>query len=281
MSRISYLNGEFLPHEKCLIHIEDRACQFGDGIYEVILFVNNKLIDFEGHFQRLSRSLKETQIEFDLLAQDLHAILSELFAKNNLESGSCYIQISRGVAPRIQCFPKENKATFNITVSPAKIFSSDQFKQGVSVMTHDDIRWSRCDIKSLNLLAPSMLNQKAKDAGFDDVIMIRDGYISEGSFSNVFIVDDNNHLITREADNYILCGITRNRIIDLALQEKITVVQRKFSVEELYKAKEVFLTSSTLKIRPVTKIDDVIISDAKVGNIAQMLCNKYQEFIEQ
>jgi len=282
MSRISYLNGSFLPHENCLVHIEDRAFQFGDGVYEVILFKNNKLIDFEGHFKRLVRSLGEMRIDFHILEENLKLVLFDLFKRNNLDAGSCYMQISRGTSSRIQCFPQEKVSpTFNITVSTPKSLSLQEFQEGISVMTHDDIRWSRCDIKSLNLLAASLLNQKAKDLGFNDVVMIRDGFITEGSFSNIFIIDQNDKLVTRPADNYILCGITRNRIIGLSKEMGLTVEERKFSLEELESAKEVFLTSSTLMIRPVTKINKTVISNASVGNITQNIFNKYQEFVDQ
>lgn len=282
MSRISYLNGKFLPHESCMVHIDDRSCQFGDGVYEVILFKNNKFIDFEGHFQRLVRSLGEVRIDFDISGEDLKLVLLDIFKRNNLDGGSCYIQISRGVSPRIQCFPKEKVSpTFIITVSPAKSLTSQEFHEGISVVTHEDIRWSRCDIKSLNLLAASLLNQKAKDLGFNDVVMIRDGFITEGSFSNIFIIDQNGVLVTRPADNYILCGITRNRIIALAQEMGLEIDERKFTLDELESAKEVFLTSSTLMIRPVTKINKVTISNAIVGNVTQKIFSKYQEFVAQ
>ncbi|MBL6665332.1 MAG: aminotransferase class IV [Rickettsiales bacterium] len=279
MSRISYLNGKFLPHEDCLVHIEDRAFQFGDGVYEVILFNNNKFVDFEGHFDRLNRSLREIRIDFSITQDELRDIVVDLFKQNNLENGSCYIQISRGKTPRVQWLPKETRPTFNITVAPAKKVVEADFNSGISVMTHEDLRWSRCDIKSLNLLPAAMLNQKAKDSGFHDVVMIRDGYITEGSFSNAFIVDSNHKLITRNADNYILCGITRNRIIKLARELSIEVEERKFTLEELESAKEVFLSSSTLIIRPVTKVNKTIISK-EVGKITKNIFDKYQEFIK-
>ena len=280
MSRISYLNGEFLPHEECLVHIDDRAFQFGDGVYEVILFKNGRFVDFDGHFQRLVRSLGEIEIEFDISAQELKSILCDIFEKNNQDGGSCYVQISLGVSPRIQCFPKEKSSpTFNITVNPPKSLSPQEFEEGVTVMTHEDIRWSRCDIKSLNLLAASLLNQKAKESGFNDVVMIRDEYVTEGSFSNVFIIDKDDKLVTRPADNFILCGITRNRIIALAKDIGLEVQERKFKLNELESAKEVFLTSSTLMIRPVTKVNKAVISGSKVGAVTKKLFDKYQEFI--
>lgn len=281
MSRISYLNNKFLPHEDCLVHIEDRAFQFGDGVYEVILFENNKLIDFSGHYQRLNRSLKELKINFTISHDDLENIILELFKKNNLQTGSSYIQISRGVTPRIQSFPPQTTSpTFSINVSQKRQFSQSDFNQGISVMTHQDIRWQRCDIKSLNLLAPSMLNQKAKDLGFDDVIMIRDNFITEASFANVFIINNNNQLQTTTADNHILRGITRDRIIKIAKDLKLEVIEQKFSPQQLENSQEIFLTSSTLKVRPVTKVNNKIITNS-AGKITIKIAKAYQDFINQ
>lgn len=281
MSRISYLNNKFLPHQDCLVHIEDRAFQFGDGVYEVILFENNKLIDFSGHYQRLNRSLKELKINFTISYDDLENIILELFKKNNLQTGSSYIQVSRGVTPRIQSFPPQTTSpTFSINVSPKRQFSQSDFNQGISVMTHQDIRWQRCDIKSLNLLAPSMLNQKAKDLGFDDVIMIRDNFITEASFANVFIINNNNQLQTTTADNHILRGITRDRIIKIAKDLKLEVIEQKFSPQQLENSQEIFLTSSTLKVRPVTKVNNKIITNS-AGKITSKIAKAYQDFINQ
>lgn len=279
MSRISYLNGKFLPHDDCLVHIEDRAFQFGDGVYEVILLKDNKFVDFDGHFNRLNRSLSEIKIDFSISAEELKTIVLDLFKQNNLENGSCYIQISRGKTKRVQWFPTDTNATFNITVSPLKVVTNEDFESGISVMTHEDLRWLRCDIKSLNLLPAAMLNQKSKDLGFNDVVMVRDGFITEGSFSNAFIIDGNDTLITRPADNFILCGITRNRIIDLAKGMGIKVEERKFSIKELESAKEAFLSSSTLMVRPITKVNETILSNSRVGEITQKIYDKYQEFI--
>jgi branched-subunit amino acid aminotransferase/4-amino-4-deoxychorismate lyase len=159
-----------------------------------------------------------------------------------------------------------------------KKLSDEDFNRGFSVITHDDIRWLRCDIKTVGLLASSLINQKAKDAGFDDVIFLRDGVVTEASFANVFIIDENDILVTKAANNLILCGITRNRIIDIALQKGIKVAERNFGRDELVKAKEVFLSSSSMIIRPVVKIDDVEISQGSAGAVTKMLRNAYLDF---
>ncbi|MFT5703503.1 MAG: D-alanine transaminase, partial [Rickettsiales bacterium] len=212
MERISFLNGEFLPHNQCFVHIEDRGFQFADGVYEVILFKNKKLIDIDWHLERLYRSLKELLIKFELDKNSLEKIILELFSKNNLFEGSIYLQITRGKALRQQGLP-ESKPTIVATVLSLKNIDS---KAGLKVITHQDIRWSRCDIKSIGLIASSMIRQKAYDEGFDDAILIRDGFITEATFANVFIVDKNGILITRPADNFVLTGITKKRIVKLA-----------------------------------------------------------------
>lgn len=277
--RISFLNGKYLPHDECLIHIEDRGFQFGDGVYEVTLFKNGKLIDIDGHLERLFRSLKEMQIEHNFTKEELIKIHLELFAKNNMNQGTCYINITRGHNKRIPNHPRGILPTINATVSPQRIVSDEEFENGFSIMSHEDIRWSRCDIKSVALLASSLINQKAKDSGFSDAIFIRDGFITEASYANAFIVDENDNLITRDADNFILNGITRRRIISLAKENNLNVIERKFTLEEMLNAKEVFLTSSSMIIRPVTNIDNNKISKGKAGKITTLLKEKYSDFL--
>jgi D-alanine transaminase len=277
--RISYLNGKFLPHEDCFVHIEDRGFQLGDGVYEVTLFKNNKLIDGDLHLNRLFRSLEQLKIEHNFTKEELLNLQLELFKQNNMNEGTCYLAITRGVHKRIPNHPKNVTPTINLCVSKAKEVSEQEFENGFSIMTHEDIRWSRCDIKSLALLASSLINQKSKDLGFNDVVFVRDGFVTEASYANAFIIDEDNKLITRNADNFILQGITRNRLIDLAKKEGIEVEERKFTPKEMINAKEVFLSSSSMIIRPVTKIDGEIIGSGKVGKITKLLKRNYQEFI--
>lgn len=280
--RISYLNGKYLPHENCLIHIEDRAFQFADAAYEVVLFENNKLIDGQNHLKRMMRSLGELNIKHSFSIDSLIEIILELFRRNKLNSGFCYLQISRGVANRQPNLPVNIQPSINATVSEKKIFSSEEFAKGIALMTTDDIRWHRCDIKTVNLLASTLTNQKAKDQGFDDAIFVRNGVVTEATYANVFIVDKNNNLITHPADNHILCGITRNRIINIAQENKINVIEKKFGVDEMYDASEVFLTSSTLKIRPVRQVDQKIFFNNNHNNsiTTKTISDKYQEFID-
>lgn len=281
MTRISFLNGNFLPHENCLIHIEDRGFQFADGAYEVTLLENGKLIDGEAHMQRLMRSLGELKIEHNFKIEDLLKIQLDLFAKNKMDSsGTCYIQITRGATNRTPNCPKNLMPTICATVSARKSVSEEEFIRGFKVMTHNDIRWHRCDIKTVNLLASTLVNQKAKDLGFDDAIFIRDSIATEATYANVFIVDKANNLITHPADNHILCGITRNRLIKIALEKNIKVIEKKFGTQEIFEAQEVFLTSSSLLIRPVNSVDNIAINNRNNGaSIARILRDSYNEFI--
>jgi len=277
--RISFLNNQFLNHDKAFVHIEDRGFQFADGIYEVIFFHQGRLIDADPHIKRLFRSLHEMKIEHNFSEAEIKKISLELFAKNNLQDGFVYMQITRGATNRVPNCPSGLQPTIVMTVSPAKKFTPEEFDAGLSLMTHDDFRWQRCDIKSVGLIASSMSNQKARDMGFNDVVFIRDKIVTESSFSNFFIVDKNETLITKDADNLVLQGITRNRIIDLAKKHSIKVVEKSFTIEEAFQAQECFLTSSTLAVRPVVKIDGKNIGDGKVGKITRQLSKLYQEFL--
>lgn len=276
MTKISYLNGEFLAHEKCLVHIEDRGFQFADSVYEVILFNDGKLIEQKNHLLRLKRSLREMMINFEFDLDDLASDICSLFGKNNIHNGFCYLSVSRGYAPRIRSHPQNAKPTISITVNSLKKLDNDL--QPISATTDQDIRWQRCDIKSTALAAPSMILQKAINAGFDEVIMIRDGFITEASFANIFIVDQHDKLITRHADNLILEGVTRNRIIEIAKNSGIEVEERSFKVSEMMSAKEVFTTATTFIIKPISKIDNNIIGNGQ-SNLANRLYQSYLDFV--
>lgn len=281
MKKISYLNGQFLEHQNCLVHIEDRGFQFADGAYEVTLYQNKQLIDGKNHLLRLMQSLKELNIEHNFTVEELTLIQQQLFAQNNFTNGICYLQITRGSAvSRIASCPKNLTPTIVATVSEITPIAKHQFNEGFKVITSPDIRWLRCDIKTVNLLASTITNQKAKDLGFDDAIFIRDNIITEATFANVFIVNQQNQLITHPANQHILCGITRNRIIKIAKEQGFEVLERTFDYPQLISAKEVFLTSSSLLIRPIYKINDVIFNAKKDFSVAKLLIEKYNIFID-
>jgi D-alanine transaminase len=278
--RISFVNGKFVPHEKAFVHIEDRGFQFADGVYEVILLYKNKIIDFENHIARLFASLAMIKIDnFTLSIAEIKEIVLSLFLQNNLETGYVYLQVTRGVAARTQHLPQNNLPTFIATVSPLTSNIGEEKLKSLKVMTDIDMRWNYCNVKAIGLLASSLAKQKAQDLGFDDVVLVRDGFITEGSFSNLFIVDDNGAIITRDADNYILSGITRERLIKLAVANNFTLIERKFTVDELISAKEAFLTSSTLGIRPIIAVDNKQIGEGIIGSTALQLSKLYVKFL--
>lgn len=274
-----FLNDQYVPYDQALVHIEDRGFQLGDGIYEVVLFENGKFIDFYQHIDRLFRSAWAISLKIDKRPEEFHEIALKLFKENNLNSGWFYLQVTRGTCPRRPDFPFECKITINALANPLKTFDPTSYENGIKAITHDDIRWSRCDIKSICLLAQNMIRSRATADGADEAILIRDGFVTEGSYSNIFIVNKKDQLVTRMADNFILKGITRDRILILARENGIEVIEGEIKKEDLFKAKEVFATSSTLKIRPISEIDGQKIGNGKIGEISKNLLHIYNNFV--
>jgi len=279
MSRISFLNGYFINHDQAMIHIEDRGMQFADGIYEVILFHNNRLIDNQWHLERLFRSLNEISIQLPYSHEQITTACLDLFKQNILVNGSVYLQITRGNATRNQLIPKGITPTVIMTVSSVKHFTENELDAGISAITMEDIRWQRCDIKSIGLLASSLCKQKAADLGYAEAIFVRKDKITECTFSNLFIVDSIDNLITKPLDNFILSGITRRRVIELAKQLNIKIIEEEIDTTQLLAAKEVFSTSTTLLIRPITSVNGQLIGNGKCGKITWQLIHAYQNFL--
>lgn len=279
MTRISFLNGQFIDHDKAFVHIEDRGFQFADGVYEVIAFKNSRLVDSKPHLDRLFTGLEELSIKHDFLQDEIEKTALELLSRNNIDDGSVYLQVTRGVNKRVPWVPQGIKPTFVMTANPAKVFTKEEFEKGLSLMTHDDIRWGRVDIKTVALLASSMVNQKAKDSGYSDGLFVRDGVVTEASFANFFFVDKDGVLTTKGADNRILGGITRKRIIDLAQKDGIKVSERDFGVDEVLQGKEAFLSSSTLMVRPVVRVDAKVVGDGKVGDLTRRVDELYRGWL--
>ena len=278
MTKISFLNGKFKPYDQCLVHVEDRGLQFADAVYEVILLHEKKLIDDEKHLQRLFFSLGELGIKIEYNIDNIKKIICQICDLNEVENGAIYLQVSRGHSgPRDQNIPAQYQASFFIKISP--LIKNN--KEIHFLKTFDDLRWGRCDIKSTALIYSSICRTKAIEDGFDDALFIKNNFITECSFSNIFFINAENELVTRSVDREVLNGITRRRIIDLAQKSNIKVVEKKFSLAEIFQAKEVFVTSSTLKIRPIGKINDIIIGGGKVGILTRKIQNLYQEFISK
>jgi D-alanine transaminase len=282
MSRIAYVNGQYVPHSQASVHIEDRGYQFADGVYEVVTIVNGKMIDEEGHLQRLSRSLSELRIDEPMKPGPLKMVMREVVRRNGIQNGIIYVQVTRGVAPRDHPFPKNTAPALVMT---AKRLSMEKLEKtaekGVNVLTVPDIRWARRDIKSVSLLPNVLAKQEAKDNDAYEAFQVDDeGMVTEGSSTNAWIVDNNGKVITRPVSNDILAGITRASLLKELEKKGIETELRSFSVEELQNAREVFLTSSTSYVLPVVKVDNHVIGNGNPGSISVTLREIYRNFMD-
>ena len=275
MPNITYIDGKYLDYEDSKIHVNDRGYHFGDAVYEVIVFNKNIFYDFDDHIQRLFKSLKSLEIKFSLSSSSLKIIINNLIRLNKAIIGSVYIQVSRGVAERNHSFHGLNIKPI-LTIILTKKSNIENNINGVKAITLNDNRWSRPDIKTTqllpNVLAKTLAN---KNNAYECIFIDDEGYVTEGSSSNIWVLNKENQLITRNLDGKILSGITRNSISLFAKKNNITVVEKKFTQIELYNAKEVFLTSASSFIMPIVKIDDQNINQGLVGNISLELRNLY------
>lgn len=280
MARIAYVNGRYVDHAQASVHIEDRGYQFSDGIYEYVAFYNSKLLDGDLHFKRLERSLKELHIAEPVNPSALRIIVRELIEQNGREDGGLYIQVTRGVAKRDHLFPKNVRPALVMTICGAKTPKPREFESGVKVITQPDRRWARRDIKSVSLLANILAKQESGRSGVREALLVdTDGTINEGSASNVFIVNKSGKLITHQADENILGGITRDVLLRLARKAGISVEERPFSVAEAKSAAEAFITSTSINVLPVVKIDDKLLGNGDVGAITKQLQELYNSHI--
>lgn len=279
MSRISYVNGRYRHHQDAAIHIEDRGYQFGDGVYEVVTVLNGTMVDEVGHLDRLDRSLSELSISWPVNRSALQVILREVTRRNKLRNGLLYFQITRGVARRSHEFPANVASSLVVTAKHIPKLNSRPDPQGVSVITIPDIRWSRRDIKTISLLPNCLGKQQAKEAGaFEAWQVDPDGTVTEGTSSNAWIVTQEGELVTRPPENTILNGITRRRIIKIAKESGMHFVERPFTVSEAHNAREAFVSSASSFAKPVTKIDQYVIGNGHIGELTEILSQKYIEF---
>lgn len=277
VSDIVYLNHQFVPKEQAKISVFDRGFLFADAVYEVTAVIDKKLVDFDGHFQRLQRSCKELGLSLSLSKDELKQIHLQLIEKNSLHEGLVYLQITRGTdSSRFFDFPSSSiHSTVVAFVQHSTVINHPNATKGISVVTVDDIRWQRCDIKTVALLAACLAKDHAHQQGADDAIFIKDGYVTEGSSSNFFIVNQNNEIITRPLSQNILPGITRQALIQLAAEMGLEIKERLFTVDEVKIAKEAFISSATTLIWPVISVDQNLINNGDVGPISQRLRKIY------
>ncbi len=277
MSRIVYVNGSFVPESEAKISVFDRGFLFADGVYEVTSVLNGKMIDNAGHLVRLHRSMDELEMQPPASDEEIEAAQLALIEGNNLQEGLLYLQVTRGVADRDFIYPEQTPSSLVMFTQEKSLLDSPVAKRGMRVISIPDIRWKRRDIKTVGLLAPSMGKTLAKKAGDDDAWMVEDGYITEGTSNNAYIITQDNTIVTRNIGNEILNGITRRAILQLAEQEGLAIEERLFTLEEAYAAKEAFITSASTFVWPVIEIDGHVIADGKPGHYSQKLRALYIE----
>lgn len=278
MSRTVYVNGEYLPEEEAKVSIFDRGFLMSDGVYEVTSVLDGKLVDFEGHAKRLERSLTELDMAAPVDTDELLAIHRELVARNGIEEGMIYLQITRGSAgDRDFVFPDPAKVPSTLvlfTQSKPGLADNPVARTGISVISIEDIRWGRRDIKTVQLLYPSMGKMMAKKAGADDAWLVEDGKVTEGTSNNAYIVKGG-RIITRALSSDILHGITRAAVLRFAREAQMEVEERSFTIEEAQGADEAFYTSASAFVMPVVKIDGVDVGTGKPGPVAARLREIY------
>ncbi len=276
MSRIAYVTGRYLPHRQAAVHVEDRGFQFADGVYEVIAVNGGHLVDEALHLARLHRSLAELRIAAPMADAALKSVIREVVRRNGVDTGIVYLQITRGAAPREHAFPKAGKPTLVVTTRRSRPPDPRLGQDGVAIITIPDIRWQRCDIKSVALVANVLGKQQARDAGaFEAWQVDSEGRITEGTSTNAWIVTGDGTVVTRGADHAILNGVTRLAVIDIIRREGCRIVERPFTVAEATAAREAFLTSTTADILPVVRIDGMPVGNGTPGLLTEKLRAAY------
>lgn len=283
MSRIAYVNGRYVPHRDARVHVEDRGYQFADGVYEVCTVRRGVPMEETGHLDRLERSLREMRIEMPMARAAFSLAMRETIRRNLVEDGIVYLQVTRGVAPRDHPFPtKPVRAAVVMTARNAKPAPAAWIEDGVKAVVVPDIRWGRRDIKTVGLLPNCMAKQAARERGAYEAILVdEDGVVTEGSSTNVWIVTEGGALVTRPPSNEILNGVTRLEIIKLAAAEGLKFEERSFTLEELRRAREVFVTSASSFVMPVTEVDDRPVANGKPGGVSTKLRAAYLRHMEQ
>ena len=275
MSRIVYVNGQFVPETEAHVSVFDRGFLFGDGVYEVSAVLDRGLVDNAAHLARLERSLGELGMDSPATPEEIVRAQNELIARNDLDEGIVYLQITRGPADRDFAWPAEPKPTLVMFTQEKSLVDNPLAARGIKVITVPELRWQRRDVKTVGLLAASMAKQAALDAGADDAWMVEDGFVTEGSSNNAYIVTDGGVVVTRHLGNEILHGITRAVVLRLSREHQIAVEERSFTVEEAKSAAEAFMTSASTFVIPVVDIDGETIGAGVPGPITRRLREIY------
>jgi D-alanine transaminase len=280
MPRIAYVNGRYLPYAEATVHIDDRGYQFADGVYEVIHVRDGHLVDADPHFGRFEYSLGELRIKPPMARAPLRLVLGELLIRNEIENGLLYFQATRGVAPRDHKFPAKSRTSLVATAKRLRAMPAAAMARGVSVISIPDIRWQRCDIKSLSLLPNILGKQHAVEQGAYEAWQVdASGFVTEGTSTNAWIVTAGRRLVTRPLSHAILAGIVRRSVVGMMDGLEVTFEQRPFSLAEARDAREAFLTSSSGFLIPVTTLDGQPVGDGKVGPLTQELRRRMDAYV--
>lgn len=283
MSRIAYVNGQYLPHGLAAVHVEDRGFQFADAVYEVCEVRGGMIVDPTLHFERLERSLRELRIAMPMGRAALLVVMRHMARRNRVRDGSIYVQVSRGQAKRDHVFPSpEVPPTVVMTAKPVDPRKgAAQAEVGIKVITVPDNRWERVDIKSVGLLPNCMAKQTAKEAGAKEAWFVdATGHVTEGGSTNAWIVTADGVLVTRPAEFGILRGITRTVVLKVAAKYGLKVEERPFTVEEAKRAREAFITAATTLVMPVVTIDEATIGNGQPGSTALTLRQAFHDSTE-
>jgi D-alanine transaminase len=282
MTRIAYVNGRYLPHRTAAVHIEDRGYQFADGVYEVVPVQNGRLIDEEPHLDRLAFSLGELEIAPPMERRALKLVLREVLRRNGVQRGILYLQVTRGVAPRDHKFPAMTRPSLVITAKRLKPVPAKYLEEGIGVITLPDLRWKRCDIKTISLLPNVLGKQRAAEEGAYEAWQIDpEGNVTEGTSTNAWIVTKDRRIVTRPLSHDILPGVTRRALLELLQTTDLRLEERNFALGEAMEAAEAFLTSSSVFLLPITAIDGVRIADGRPGKVSERLRQLYLDHAER
>ena len=276
MPNLSYVDGNYYNYADSKVHINDRGYHFGDAVYEVILFNEGVFYDFDAHINRLFNSLKSIEIEFSFTKKTIELIVKNLIRLNRVTFGSVYIQVSRGVAERNHTYDNLKVKPILTIITSKKHNTTNAIIKGVKAITIRDNRWSRPDIKTTqllpNVLAKTIANKKG---AYESIFIDDEGYVTEGSSSNIWIINNKNEIITRNIDGKILSGITRKTVAEFAKLNDLKVLEKKFSKEDMFKAKEVFLTSASSFVTPINEIDEIKVNCGNIGQLSVKLKKLY------
>jgi D-alanine transaminase len=277
MSRIVYLNGSYLPEAEAKVSVFDRAFLFGDAVYEVTAVLDQKLVDFAAHLARLDRSLKEITLAAPTSHDELRALHDELIRRNDIVEGIVYLQISRGAADRDFAYPDTVAPAIVAFTQSRPLIANPYAATGVKIITIPELRWKRRDIKSTSMLAQAMGKQAAKLKGAYEAWMVEDGYVTEGTSSSAFILDEAGVIRTQPLGHHILPGVTRRAVLKLAATQGVSLDERPFTVAEALRAREAFMTAASAFVLPVVEIDGVAIGDGRPGPVARAFRDLYIE----